>query len=64
MARAERAEMADFLGSLRPDQWEVPSLCTGWRVHDVVAHVVSYEDHGNVDLIRRLVKTRFRPHKL
>lgn len=64
MARDERAEMADFLESLQPEQWEQPSLCSGWRVRDVAAHVISYEEHGTVDLLRRLAKARFRPHKL
>jgi len=45
MARDERAEMADFLASLRPEQWDRPSLCAGWRIRDVAAHVVSYEEH-------------------
>lgn len=64
MARAERVEMAEFLDSLSPRQWEVPSLCVGWRVRDVVAHLISYEEHDTFDLGRRLLKSRFRPHKL
>lgn len=61
MAREERAEMADFLASLEPEQWEHPSLCAGWRVRDVAAHVVSYEEHDMGDLIRRIAEARFRP---
>jgi uncharacterized protein (TIGR03083 family) len=64
MACHERAEMADFLESLRPEQWDAPSLCAGWRVRDVVAHLVSYEEHGNADLLRNFVKARFRPGRL
>lgn len=64
MARQERAEMADFLQSLAPEQWGEPTLCSGWSVHDVVAHVVSYEEHGTADLLRRLAKARFRPRNL
>jgi len=64
MARAERAEMADFLESLRPDQWDEPSLCRGWRIRDVAAHVISYEEHGAADLVRRLAKARLRPDRL
>jgi uncharacterized protein (TIGR03083 family) len=64
LARAERADMADFLDSLRPEQWELPTLCTGWRVRDVVAHVVSYEEHGKADLAKRLLRTRLRPGRL
>ena len=64
MAREERAEMADFLASMRADQWDHPSLCVGWRVRDVAAHVVSYEEHGWADLVARLAKARLRPGRL
>ncbi|MBU9765777.1 maleylpyruvate isomerase family mycothiol-dependent enzyme [Mycobacterium sp. TNTM28] len=43
LARDERADFADFLEKLTAQQWEGPSLCQGWRVHDLVAHVISYE---------------------
>ncbi|MFD6231396.1 maleylpyruvate isomerase family mycothiol-dependent enzyme [Streptomyces sp. NPDC060232] len=36
---AERQELADLLGGLRRDQWDEPSLCAGWRVREVVAHM-------------------------
>lgn len=61
MAAAERAEMADFLGSLSPEQWESPSLCAGWRVRDVAAHVVSYEERGRLEVLAMLARARFRP---
>ncbi|MGH9013794.1 MAG: maleylpyruvate isomerase family mycothiol-dependent enzyme [Acidimicrobiia bacterium] len=64
MARDERTEMADFLASLRSEHWDHPSLCVGWRIRDVAAHVVSYEEHGGADLIKRLAKARFRPGRL
>lgn len=35
---AERGEMADLLATLRPEQWDAPTLCEGWRVREVVAH--------------------------
>ncbi|WP_078626649.1 maleylpyruvate isomerase family mycothiol-dependent enzyme [Streptomyces sp. NRRL S-241] len=36
---AERRELADVLDSLTPEQWDAPSLCTGWRVREVAAHM-------------------------
>lgn len=36
---AERTELAAMLGGLRPDQWAAPTLCAGWRVREVVAHM-------------------------
>lgn len=60
LARQERSELADFLEQLTPEQWEVRSLCSRWRVRDVAAHVISYEEHGKVDLLRRLGRARLR----
>ncbi|MBW0016477.1 MAG: maleylpyruvate isomerase family mycothiol-dependent enzyme [Mycobacterium sp.] len=56
MARAERTDLAAFLATLTPEQWETPSLCIGWTVKDVVAHIVSYEELGVVGLIKRFAK--------
>jgi uncharacterized protein (TIGR03083 family) len=36
---AERLRLADDLESLTPGEWATPSLCAGWTVHDVVAHL-------------------------
>jgi uncharacterized protein (TIGR03083 family) len=35
-----REKVGDALGTLTDAQWETASLCTGWRVRDVVAHMV------------------------
>ena len=64
MARDERAEMADFLASLRAEQWDQPSLCVGWSIRDVAAHAVSYEEHGLADALGRLARARLRPGRL
>jgi len=64
MARDERTEMAEFLASLRPEQWDHPSLCAGWRVRDVAAHVVSYEGHRWDELLRRAQEAHFRPGRV
>jgi uncharacterized protein (TIGR03083 family) len=36
---AERAGLADLLDELTADEWATPSLCDGWRVRDVAAHL-------------------------
>ena len=36
---AERLGLADDLETLAPEDWANPSLCAGWTVHDVVAHL-------------------------
>ncbi|WP_402375454.1 maleylpyruvate isomerase family mycothiol-dependent enzyme [Isoptericola rhizosphaerae] len=37
---AERRSLARDLDGLSADQWEAPSLCPGWSVHDVLAHLI------------------------
>jgi uncharacterized protein (TIGR03083 family) len=59
MAREERAELAAFLETLRPEQWDAPSLCAGWAVRDVVAHVVGYDPLGVGGFVRTLAQARF-----
>ncbi|OBA79225.1 DinB family protein [Mycobacterium sp. 1164966.3] len=56
MAHAERTDLAEFLATLTPPQWDAPSLCTKWSVKDVVAHVISYEELGKLGLIKRFAK--------
>jgi len=36
---AQRLDLADLLDSLADAEWERPSLCAGWRVRDVAAHL-------------------------
>ncbi len=56
MAHAERADLADFLTTLAPQDWQMPSLCSKWTVKDVVAHVISYEELGTLGLLKRFAK--------
>ena len=37
--QAERERLAALFRDLSPEQWETPSLCDGWRVREVVAHI-------------------------
>lgn len=37
---AERTGLAGLLQNLTEEQWDHPSLCEGWRVRDVVAHIL------------------------
>ncbi|WP_274912862.1 maleylpyruvate isomerase family mycothiol-dependent enzyme [Streptomyces sp. WZ-12] len=36
---AERRELAHLLDALAPEQWDALTLCTGWRVREVAAHM-------------------------
>lgn len=37
---AERQSLADDLAGLTDAQWQTPSLCSRWNVHQVLAHMV------------------------
>lgn len=56
LARAERTDLAQFLHTLTPQQWDAPTLCTEWRVRDVVAHVISYDVLSPVRLVGRFLQ--------
>ncbi|OBC02972.1 maleylpyruvate isomerase family mycothiol-dependent enzyme [Mycobacterium sp. 852002-40037_SCH5390672] len=58
MAHAERVDLADFLATLTPRDWDAPTLCTRWSVKDVVAHVISYDELGALGLLKRFAKGR------
>ena len=42
----ERDALAATLRTLTPEQWEHDSLCVGWTVKDVAAHVISSPQMG------------------
>jgi uncharacterized protein (TIGR03083 family) len=39
LAREEQA-LLDALGDLTAEQWAAPTVCTGWTVHDLAAHIL------------------------
>jgi uncharacterized protein (TIGR03083 family) len=60
LARDERADFAAFLATLSPQQWQAPTLCQQWRVRDVVAHVISYDDLDIRGLLAVAARGRLR----
>ncbi|MHA6784305.1 maleylpyruvate isomerase family mycothiol-dependent enzyme [Pseudonocardia saturnea] len=64
LARDERADLADLLTTLTAQQWEAPSLCSAWRVRDVVAHMISYEELGVGGLIGRFLRGGVLPDRV
>lgn len=64
LAEAERTELADFLATLTPSEWEEPSLCAGWRVKDVVAHIVCYDELDVAGLAKRFAAGRLLPSRI
>ncbi|MBO4208910.1 maleylpyruvate isomerase family mycothiol-dependent enzyme [Micromonospora echinofusca] len=55
---AERVDQADLLATLRADQWDAPTLCDGWRVREVVAHLTMPFRTSLGRTVRELVKAR------
>jgi uncharacterized protein (TIGR03083 family) len=41
LTHRQRAAVADMLDGLSPDQWEQLTLCSGWRVRDLAAHMIA-----------------------
>lgn len=64
LARAERIDLANFLAGLTPEQWDARTLCTGWRVRDVVAHMIGYEDLRLAAFFPRVIKGGFNPNRI
>ncbi|MEV4565455.1 maleylpyruvate isomerase family mycothiol-dependent enzyme [Nonomuraea sp. NPDC049419] len=64
MVHVERAAMIDDLARLDDAQWEEPSLCAGWTVHDVVAHLVDTARATRLGFVAGLVRARFDFHRL
>ncbi|MFE9101947.1 maleylpyruvate isomerase family mycothiol-dependent enzyme [Actinomadura geliboluensis] len=63
MVHAERAALIDDLAHLDDEQWREPSLCEGWTVHDVVAHLVGTARTTRLGFVVGLVRARFDFHR-
>jgi len=62
---AQRLSLADLLDGLFPAQWESPSLCSGWRVRDVAAHVALAPQVPSVaSMLAEAVRARGSFHRL
>lgn len=59
----ERNALVRDLERLSRKQWETPSLCSGWTVHDVLAHLVDTAKMTRWSFVKRLVTARFDFHR-
>jgi uncharacterized protein (TIGR03083 family) len=64
LAHDERADLAAFLATLSPQQWQAPTLCAQWRVRDVVAHVIGYDELDTLSLLAHAAHGRLRPGRV
>ena len=55
----ERQALITDLESLTPQQWATPSLCPGWDVHDVLAHLVDGATTTRLGFAHRLISAGF-----
>lgn len=56
---AERRRLAADLAGLTEEAWSTPSLCPGWDVHDVLAHLVDSARVGRLGFVRDMLAARF-----
>jgi uncharacterized protein (TIGR03083 family) len=56
---AERRALADQLEALTDAQWATPSLCDGWTVHDVAAHLAGVNLIKMSEVVVALARSRF-----
>jgi uncharacterized protein (TIGR03083 family) len=55
---AERAALAELLSGLAEAEWETPSVCPGWTVRDVAAHVISSPQARVLPVMAGVVRAR------
>ena len=58
--RTERASLVDALAGLPDSAWGQPSLCTGWSVREVVAHLISTAQLTPPAFFGKLIASGFR----
>ena len=64
VVHAERRALADDLAGLTPEQWQTPSLCAGWSVHDVLAHMVATAKETPAGFLVGMLGSGFRISRL
>ncbi|MHA3021553.1 maleylpyruvate isomerase family mycothiol-dependent enzyme [Mycobacterium sp. BMJ-28] len=60
----ERQALADDLGRLDDAAWEVASLCDGWAVRDVVAHLSATAVLTKRRFVPELIRAGMRPGRI
>ena len=60
MIAAQRAELAEVLAGLPGSSWDEPTLCAGWRVREVVAHITMPFRYGRGRFAIELARSRGR----
>jgi len=58
-AHVERAALVGDLAGLADEKWAVPSLCDGWSVEDVVAHMTAAASIAPARWVASVIGARF-----
>ena len=58
MIAAQRAELAEVLAGLPAARWDQPTLCDGWRVREVAAHITMPFRYSGRRFMLELAKSR------
>lgn len=64
LVAAEFAELADLLAHIPAARWDTPSLCEGWRVREVVAHMTMAARYDQAAFMAELEQDGFDFGKL
>ena len=60
VVHSERSTLAQELSALNGEQWSTPSLCAGWTVRDVVAHMAATASITPVTFFPKLIGAGFK----
>ncbi|MFE0148556.1 maleylpyruvate isomerase family mycothiol-dependent enzyme [Nonomuraea sp. NPDC059007] len=60
---AERRDLAALLAGLTPEQWQTPSLCAGWRVREVAAHLSMAFRYSTPRVVLSILRARGDFHR-
>jgi uncharacterized protein (TIGR03083 family) len=61
---AERQDLADLLSALPAEAWDAPTLCAGWRVRELVAHVTMPLRYSGARFAAELIRSGGRFHAM
>jgi len=64
LVTADYLALADLVDGLSPERWDTPSLCEGWRVREVVAHMTMPARYGQEEFMAELRDCEFDFTKL
>ncbi|MEE1770122.1 maleylpyruvate isomerase family mycothiol-dependent enzyme [Streptomyces sp. JV185] len=61
---AERRELAAMLDGLSAEEWDAPTLCGGWRVREVAAHMTMGFRYPLAKMAWELIRSRADLHRM